>query len=197
MPALLVHKVTHQCYFYVGAKGHGDMVLTGIWARLWNIHTIPENAKCGKVKSVFSELAFPDICVILWQTLPVVFILNLCSLFFILTYMYSFTLFSLKFLLRSYFWMKTKFSECELECHNQYIDYAVGWTYDPGHDTDHSPHLLWRLRMSGSAPICPICLHLVHRDKVAYPMSLFFKLSEESSNYVCIIHVCTSILSLV
>jgi len=33
MLALLVHAVTHQCYFYVG--GHGNMVLTGIWLRLY------------------------------------------------------------------------------------------------------------------------------------------------------------------
>jgi len=49
----------------------------------------------------------------------------------------------------------------------------VGWTYEPGHDTDHSPHLLSRLRMSGSTPTCPTCLHPVHRGNIAFPMSHF------------------------
>jgi hypothetical protein len=175
MLALLVHAVTHQFYFYVWGHGPWKHGSYGHFAEtVWNMHAIPENTKCGKVKSGFTELAFPHVCVILWQTLPVVLILNLCSLFFTPTYMYSFTLFSPKYLLTSYFWMKTKFNECELEYHNQYVDYAVGWTYEQGCDTDHSPHLLSRLRMSGSAPTCPICLHLVHRDNVAYPMSHFF-----------------------
>lgn len=81
--------------------------------------------------------------------------------------------FPLKFYWHLYFWMKTKFNECELEYHNQYIDNAVGWTYEPGHGTDHSSYLLSRLRMSGSTPTCPMCLHLVHRDNIASPCLIF------------------------
>jgi hypothetical protein len=111
--------------------------------------------------------------VILWQNLPVVFILNLCSLLFLSSICLPSHCFPLNFYWHLYFWMKTKFNECELEYHNQYIDYAVGWTYEPRCDTDHSPHLLSRFRMSGSAPTCPICLHLVHRDNMASPCFIF------------------------
>jgi len=117
---------------------------------VWSILAIPVNAKCGKVKSGFTELVFPHICVILWQNFPIVLILNLCSIFFFLlspmrTHISSHC-FPLNFYWHLYFWMKAKLNECELDCHYHYIDYAVGCTYEPGHDTYHSPHLLSRFK---------------------------------------------------
>jgi hypothetical protein len=41
------------------------------------------------------------------------------------------------------------------------------WVKWPGHEVDHTHHLVLRLRMSGFVPRLAICLHAVHRDSFA------------------------------
>ena len=158
MPALLVHTVTHQCYFYVGAKETWFLQVFGRYLMKHAYNTRKHKMWESKIRIYWSGISHLESLLTLFLPSPMC-IPSHC--------------FPLKFYWHLYFWMKTKFNECELEYHNQYIDNAVGWTYEPGHGTDHSSYLLSRLRMSGSTPTCPMCLHLVHRDNIASPCLIF------------------------
>jgi len=174
MAALLVHTVTHQCYFYVGAMETCFLQVFG-WDRMK--HTC-NTSKCEMWES---KIRIYWIGISSHMCHPVTKLSNSSHLESLLTFFYS-RLYVLVFLHIVFPWIFIDIFIFEWRQNLMNVSWNVIistlimlWAAHMSQGMTLTTLLIYcqGLRMSGCTPICPICLHLVHRDNIASPCLIF------------------------